>query len=103
MIPSQSWLCVSLSLEDELALERQVRAVEQSPHREEIGKLCAALVRQNVIYGRIIQQATGYVAKLEMQQLLQEHSGRLGRPVGFWQPLRDRLLGPWGRWSGVDE
>lgn len=72
---SSNWLCVSLTLEEELALERQVREVEQSPHREEVNKLCGALVRQNVLYQRIIQQACGHVAHLEMQQFLEGVDG----------------------------
>lgn len=106
MTANANWLCVSLTLEEELQLERQVREVESSPHREEVNKLCAALVRQNVLQQRIIKQACGYVAMLEMQQLLE------GRDTGprwrHWRgflhghPSRNRFQRWWHllRWLG---
>lgn len=86
MSPSAQWLVASLTLEEELELERSVRNVEQSPNTEEIGKLCGQLVRQNVMYQRILQQACGYVMELETTLLLAERPEvRGGRWWQFWR------------------
>lgn len=63
-------MIVHLTLEEQLAIETQVRAALHHDDPQAVANLCAALIRQNAFQSRLIKQATGHIAQLEMEQFL---------------------------------
>ena len=61
-----------MSIEEQLALETQARAALHHHDPAAVGRLCAALIKQNAMQAQLIRQATGHIAKLEMEQFLAE-------------------------------
>ena len=59
------WMVVSNSLEEELALERAVRAVEKIPDIETLQGLAMALTRQAWHQQKLIKQAVGHIAEMD--------------------------------------
>jgi len=78
-------MIVELSVEDELRLEGQARAALAHDDASQIAQLCASLIRQNAYQSKLIQQATGHIAKLEMEQFL-----GCSKPRPWWQRLLRR-------------
>lgn len=60
------WMVVEFSVEEELRIESQSRSALQCQDTEQLAKLCASLVKQNAYYAKLISQATGHIAELEM-------------------------------------
>jgi hypothetical protein len=60
------WMVVQFSVEEELRIENQSRSALQCQDTEQLAKLCASLVKQNAYYTKLISQATGHIAQLEM-------------------------------------
>jgi hypothetical protein len=50
-----------------------------------VAHLCASLIRQNAYQSKLIQQATGHIAKLEMEQFL-----GCSKSKQWWQRLLRR-------------
>lgn len=66
------WMVVEFSIEEELQIESQARSVLHSADPDAIAKLCSALVKQNAYQSRLLRQATGHIARLEMEAFLGE-------------------------------
>lgn len=60
------WMVVEFSVEEELRIESQSRSALHCQDTEQLAKLCASLVKQNAYHTKLIAQATGHIAKLEM-------------------------------------
>lgn len=72
------WMVVSPSLQQQLELEKTVRDVTSHQDVERVRNLCASLMRQNYYHQLLIKQATGHIAKLEMQEFLSSACQRPG-------------------------
>ena len=60
-----AWMVVEHSLEDELAIEKAVRAIEATDDVGQVKQLCMSLTRQNWHYRQMMKQAVMHVAELE--------------------------------------
>jgi hypothetical protein len=60
------WMVVEFSVEEELRIENQSRSALHCQDTEQLARLCASLVKQNAYYTKLISQATGHIAELEM-------------------------------------
>ena len=59
-------MVVEFSVEEELRIENQSRSALHCQDTQQLAKLCASLVKQNAYYSKLISQATGHIAELEM-------------------------------------
>lgn len=59
-------MIVEFSVEEELRIENQSRSALHCQDTEQLAKLCCSLVKQNAYYTKLISQATGHIAELEM-------------------------------------
>ena len=59
------WMIVKPSLEEELLLESDSRAVVEDENHEEVAKLCSTLIKQNWYHEKLLRQCVGRVAELE--------------------------------------
>ena len=66
------WMVVELSLEDELQLERQARAILSHDDHSEIAKLCSTLVKQTHYQQVLLGQAVDRITELETQNFIEE-------------------------------
>ena len=66
------WMVVDFSIEEELQIESQARTVLHCGDNAEVAKLCSSLVKQNAYYSKLLSQATGHIAQLEMEAFLAE-------------------------------
>ena len=64
------WMVVNPSLQQQLELEKTVRDVTSYHDTEKVRSLCASLMRQNYYQQQLIRQATGHIARLEMEDFL---------------------------------
>ena len=67
-----AWMVVEHSLEDELAIEKAVRAIEATGDMGQVKQLCMSLTRQNWHYRQMMKQAVMHVAELEASAALVE-------------------------------
>ena len=67
-----NWLIPTVTLNDELRIETQVRALRGCKDLQQITELAAMLVRQNHSYSEIIKNATRHIAELELREMLVE-------------------------------
>jgi len=63
------WMVVKQTLEEELNLERQVRRIGETEDLHTLQQLCSALTRQNWHYSKLLKQAVGRVAELDVQRI----------------------------------
>ena len=63
-------MVVEFSVEEELQIENQARSVHRCTDTEQVTRLCSSLVKQNAYYQKLLSQATGHIAELEMIALL---------------------------------
>jgi ABC-type Na+ transport system ATPase subunit NatA len=61
------WIMATQSLEEELTMERAVRAVYSSEDMEEVQGLCASLVRQNWHQRKLLCQAVNKIVEMDAQ------------------------------------
>ena len=59
-------MVVEFSVEEELRIENQSRSALHCQDTQQLATLCASLVKQNAYYSKLISQATGHIAELEM-------------------------------------
>ena len=59
------WMIVSPTLEEELKLEWDARAIVEDEDHKDIAKLCAQLSKQNWYQKKLIEQAVVHVMELE--------------------------------------
>jgi hypothetical protein len=64
------WMIVEWTLEEELHLEAQARSVLYHHDEAQVRELCASLVKQHAYYCKLMQQATGHIAEIELGALL---------------------------------
>ena len=65
MMAWNEWMVVERTLEEELALERAVRAVEKIPDVETLQGLAVALTRQTWHQQKLLKQAVGRIAEMD--------------------------------------
>lgn len=65
-----NWMIVELTLEEELQIETQSRSAFQHHDANDVRKLCSSLIRQYAYQNKLLQQAVGHIAKIEMEQFL---------------------------------
>ena len=61
------WMIVEQTLEEELGLERSVREIESCSDIEVLSQLCVALARQSWHQGKVLSQAVGHIASLDVE------------------------------------
>lgn len=66
------WMVVNMSLEDELQLERQARAILHHDDHAEIAELCFSLIKQTHYQQILLSQAVGRITELETQDFIEE-------------------------------
>lgn len=81
-------MVVELPLEEQLMLERQVRAVHEQADTEAVAKLCATLIRQNYHQQKLLQQALKRIIELE---IVDEVSNNTEQRLPWWQQLFMRV------------
>jgi hypothetical protein len=59
------WIIVKQSLEEELALEKQIRTVENLEDLHTLQQLCSALTRQNWHHSKLLKQAVEHIASID--------------------------------------
>ena len=74
------WMVVNMSMEEQLSLETQARAALHHHDPAAVGRLCAALIKQNAMQAQLIRQAAGHIARLEMEQFLSESQSSVAPP-----------------------
>ena len=67
-------MVVEFSIEEELQIESQARTVLHCHNASEVARLCSSLVKQNAYYSKLLRQATGHIAHLEMTAFLSEEA-----------------------------
>lgn len=63
------WMVVKQTLEEELNLERQVRNISNVDDLHTLQQLCSSLTRQNWHYSKLLKQAVGRVAELDVRSI----------------------------------
>jgi hypothetical protein len=63
------WMVVKQTLEEELHLERQVRSISNVDDLHTLQQLCSSLTRQNWHYSKLLKQAVGRVAELDVRRI----------------------------------
>jgi|TARA_Y100000033_G_scaffold28782_1_gene27369 hypothetical protein len=63
------WMVVKQTLTEELSLERQIRSINSTKDLHTLQQLCSALTRQNWHYSKLLKQAVGRVAELDVQRI----------------------------------
>lgn len=82
------WMVVNLSLEDELQLEREARAILHHDDPEDIARLCFQLVKQTHYQQKLLSQAVGRITELEAEGFLRESlEVEQGRRMNWWRRL----------------
>jgi hypothetical protein len=82
------WMVVELPLEEQLILERQVRAVHDQADTEAVAKLCETLIRQNYHQQKLLQQALKRIIELEV---ISENDAPVEQRLPWWQQLLMRV------------
>jgi len=85
------WMVVNFSMEEELQIESQARTVLHCGDSAEVARLCSSLVKQNAYYSKLLKQATGHIAKLEMESFLAEDAKSLCASDGLDQTHQDDI------------
>jgi len=67
-----NWLIPTVTLNDELRLETQVRSLRACKDLQQVSDLAVMLLRQNYSYSEIIKNATRHIAELEMREMLMD-------------------------------
>ncbi len=62
-------MVVKQTLTEELSLERQIRSINSTKDLHTLQQLCSALTRQNWHYSKLLKQAVGRVAELDVQRI----------------------------------
>lgn len=60
------WMVVELPLEEQLTVEKQIRAICDQCDSDTIKELCKSLVKQNHHYALLIRNATKHIIELEL-------------------------------------
>jgi hypothetical protein len=71
------WLIPTVTLNDELRIETQVRSLRACKDLQQIIDLSVMMLRQNHSYSEIIKNATRHIAELELREMLVESKRNL--------------------------
>ena len=71
------WLIPTVTLNDELRIETQVRSLRACKDLQQIIDLSVMMLRQNHSYSEIIKNATRHIAELELREMLVESKHNL--------------------------
>ena len=63
-------MIVEWTLEEELQIEAQARSVLTHNDPDAVRDLCASLIKQHAYHSRLLRQATGHIAEIELSALL---------------------------------
>jgi hypothetical protein len=85
------WMVVNFSIEEELQIESQARTVLHCADTSEVARLCSSLVKQNAYYTKLLKQATGHIAQLEMESFLAEETKSQCASDGLDQTYQDDI------------
>ena len=66
MDDNMQWLMATASLEEELTIERAVRAIYHTEDIEEVQGLCASLIRQNFHQRKLLCEAVNKIVEMEV-------------------------------------
>lgn len=77
-------MSVEPSLEEELMVEKQVRAVHDHSDRKEIAELCASLIRQTHYQQKLLGQAVTRIMELEVMEECQDQEPE---PSSWWRNI----------------
>lgn len=66
------WLVPTVTLNDELRIETQVRSLRACKDLQQVIDLSVMMLRQNYSYVEIIKNATRHIAELEMREILMD-------------------------------
>lgn len=83
-------MTVEPSLEEELMVERQVRAVHSHADAKEIAELCATLIKQTHYQQKLLGQAVKRIMELEIIDECTEDEGE-PEPSSWWRNIFLRL------------
>lgn len=79
---------VDLPLEEQLMVERQVRAVHDHADAKEVAELCSALIRQSHHQQKLLQQAITRIMELE---IIEECQDEEPKRLPWWRNFLLRL------------
>lgn len=82
------WMAVELPLEEQLMVERQVRAIQENADAKEIAALCGTLIRQSHHQQKLLQQAIGRIIELEVYE---ENCEDQTPKSSWWRTLASRF------------
>ena len=77
-------MSVELPLEEQLMVERQVRAVNDHVNTKEIAELCSSLIRQKSHQQKLLQQAIKRIMELEIIEDCQDNQPQ---QLPWWQNI----------------
>lgn len=63
-------MIVEWTLEEELHIEAQARSVLTHDDPDAVRDLCASLIKQHAYHSRLLRQATGHIAEIELTAIL---------------------------------
>jgi len=88
------WMVVEFTVEEELRLETQCRSAYNCTDLQQLAHLCSSLVRQNAYYTKLVKQATGHIAEIEMIALFSQEVQveNLSEPKGDDIQVRNPFL-----------
>jgi len=75
-------MSTEIPLEEQLMVERQVRAVYDHADAKEIAELCSALIRQNFHQQKLLQQAITRIMELE---IIDEYEDDTPEQLPWWR------------------
>lgn len=84
-------MVVELPLEEQLMVEKQVRAVYDCDDTESVNQLCASLIRQTHHQQRLLSQALGRIIELEIIEECQGESEPAKAKSSWWRNLFMRM------------
>lgn len=59
------WMIVEPSLEEELALERTIREIQNCGDAKTLADLCASMARVHCYQSKLLKQAVGHIASFD--------------------------------------
>ena len=77
-------MVVELPLEEQLMVERQVRAVHDHADTKEVAELCSSLIRQSHHQQKLLQQAIKRIMELE---IIEECQGDKPQQLPWWRNI----------------
>jgi hypothetical protein len=67
---TESWMSVSLSVEEHLRIECWARSLSSHPDKQKVTELCSSIITQLMYKDKLLKQAVRHIADLEFTQLI---------------------------------